>query len=127
MLPAVATFQRTASEILVYTRAAGRGLAAAGAGRPPRGLYLVSASVLGLVFIGLSVRLWMRATPKAAMRLFSYSITYLTLLFVLHGGRRLLQALTDTPDAAPAPTRRCRRAEHRRGRPIASVRCSSGA
>jgi protoheme IX farnesyltransferase len=44
---------------------------------------VVSASVLGLVFIALSIRLWMRATPKAAMRLFSYSITYLTLLFVL--------------------------------------------
>ena len=44
---------------------------------------MVSASVLGAVFIGLAVRLWSRATPKAAMQLFSYSITYLTLLFVL--------------------------------------------
>ena len=29
------------------------------------------------------MRLWRRATPKAAMQLFSYSITYLTLLFIL--------------------------------------------
>jgi protoheme IX farnesyltransferase len=29
------------------------------------------------------VRLWRQATPKAAMQLFSYSITYLTLLFVV--------------------------------------------
>jgi protoheme IX farnesyltransferase len=43
----------------------------------------VSASVLGVVFLALAVRLWRRATPKAAMQLFSYSITYLTLLFVL--------------------------------------------
>jgi protoheme IX farnesyltransferase len=46
-------------------------------------IYLVSASALGLIFIGLAVRLRWRATPKAAMQLFSYSITYLTLLFVL--------------------------------------------
>jgi protoheme IX farnesyltransferase len=30
----------------------------------------------------MSVRLWRSKTPKSAMRLFSYSITYLTLLFV---------------------------------------------
>jgi protoheme IX farnesyltransferase len=46
-------------------------------------IYLVSAASLGLVFVGLAVRLRWRATPKAAMQLFSYSITYLTLLFVL--------------------------------------------
>ena len=34
------------------------------------------------VFVAMSIRLWMQATPKAAMQLFSYSITYLTLLFV---------------------------------------------
>jgi protoheme IX farnesyltransferase len=82
MLPAVATFKRTAQEILVYSvvlvavtlllaYVASLGV-----------IYVVAASVLGLVFIGLAVRLWRRATPKAAMQLFSYSITYLTLLFV---------------------------------------------
>jgi protoheme IX farnesyltransferase len=45
-------------------------------------IYVVSATVLGAVFVAMSIRLWMQATPKAAMRLFSYSITYLTLLFV---------------------------------------------
>jgi len=45
-------------------------------------LYLVSASILGVLFVALAVRLWRRATPKAAMQLFTYSITYLTLLFV---------------------------------------------
>jgi len=83
MLPAVATFARTAREIIMYSvllvgvtlllvPVASLGV-----------IYIVSASSLGLVFIGLAVRLRWRATPKAAMQLFSYSITYLTLLFVL--------------------------------------------
>jgi protoheme IX farnesyltransferase len=83
MLPVVATFARTAREILVYSVVlVGVTLLLA----PVASLgviYLVSASALGLVFVGLAVRLRWRATPKAAMQLFSYSITYLTLLFVL--------------------------------------------
>jgi protoheme IX farnesyltransferase len=82
MLPAVATFKRTAQEILVYSVIlVGVSLLLAWvASLGP--VYVVSATVLGLGFIGLAVRLWRRATPKAAMQLFSYSITYLTLLFV---------------------------------------------
>jgi protoheme IX farnesyltransferase len=83
MLPAVATFVRTAREILIYSvLLVGVTLLLA----PVASLgviYLVSASLLGLVFVGLAARLRWRATPKAAMQLFSYSITYLTLLFVL--------------------------------------------
>jgi heme o synthase len=83
MLPAVATFARTAREILVYSvLLVGVTLLLA----PVASLgviYLVSASSLGLVFVGMALRLRWRATPKAAMQLFSYSITYLTLLFVL--------------------------------------------
>jgi heme o synthase len=83
MLPAVATFARTAREILVYSvLLVGVTLLLA----PVASLgviYVASASVLGLVFVGLAARLRWRATPKAAMQLFSYSITYLTLLFVL--------------------------------------------
>ncbi|HWD51804.1 MAG TPA: heme o synthase [Acidimicrobiales bacterium] len=83
MLPVVATFRRTAMEILAYTvLLVGVSLLLAVVGHLGV-IYVVSASVLGVVFIAMSVRLWMRATPKAAMRLFSYSITYLTLLFVL--------------------------------------------
>ena len=44
--------------------------------------YVVTASLLGAGFIGLAVRLTLHATPKLAMQLFRYSITYLTLLFV---------------------------------------------
>jgi protoheme IX farnesyltransferase len=83
MLPAVATFARTAREILIYSvLLVGVTLLLA----PVASLgviYLVVASLLGLVFVGFAARLRWRATPKAAMQLFSYSITYLTLLFVL--------------------------------------------
>ena len=42
---------------------------------------LVAAVVLGAVFTGFAVRLYQDPTPKRAMRLFSWSITYVTLLF----------------------------------------------
>jgi protoheme IX farnesyltransferase len=81
MLPAVASLKTTASRILSYTLVLW-GLTivfdpVAGMGD----LYLVSAVVLGGIFTGLAVQLTRRATPAAAMRLFSYSITYIALLF----------------------------------------------
>src|SRR5580692_1809991 len=83
MLPAVATFKRTAREILFYSVIlVAVSLLLASVARLGV-IYFVSASALGVIFIGLAVKLWRRATPKAAMKLFSYSITYLTLLFVL--------------------------------------------
>ncbi len=83
MLPAVATFKRTAREILFYSLLLlGVSLLLAAVAKLGV-IYIVSASVLGAVFVALAVRLWRRATPKAAMQLFSYSITYLTLLFIL--------------------------------------------
>jgi heme o synthase len=83
MLPAVATFKRTAREILFYSVVlVGVSLLLAAVARLGV-IYVVSASVLGVIFVALALRLWHRATPKAAMQLFSYSITYLTLLFVL--------------------------------------------
>ncbi|MBA2282184.1 MAG: protoheme IX farnesyltransferase [Acidimicrobiia bacterium] len=44
-------------------------------------VYLGSALVLGAVFMVLAVRLLHDTTPKAAMRLFGWSITYITVLF----------------------------------------------
>jgi protoheme IX farnesyltransferase len=82
MLPAVATFKRTAREILLYSivLVAVSLLLAVVASLGV--IYTVSAAGLGLVFVALAVRLLRQQTPKAAMQLFSYSITYLTLLFV---------------------------------------------
>ena len=83
MMPVVATFRRTAMEILGYTIVM-VGFTFLLAPVAHLGLpYLVAAGVLGAAFIGLAIRLWVRATPKASMQLFSYSITYLTLLFVV--------------------------------------------
>jgi protoheme IX farnesyltransferase len=82
MLPAVATFERTAREILVYSVIL---LAVTLALAPVASLglvYSIVATLSGLTFIGLAVRLRRKASPKAAMQLFSYSITYLTVLFV---------------------------------------------
>jgi heme o synthase len=83
MMPVVATFRRTAAEILAYTLVM-VGLTFALAPVAHLGtLYLVAAGVLGAGFVALAIRLWVQATPKASMQLFSYSITYLTLLFVV--------------------------------------------
>jgi protoheme IX farnesyltransferase len=83
MLPAVATFKRTASEIVLYSVAL-LGVSLVLAAVAHLGLiYVVSALALGGLFVALAIRLWRRTTPKAAMQLFSYSITYLTLLFVV--------------------------------------------
>jgi heme o synthase len=83
MLPAVATLRRTGRDIVLYSLLlVGVSLLLAVVGRLGA-IYVVSASVLGVVFVALAVRLLRRQTPAAAMQLFSYSITYLTLLFVL--------------------------------------------
>ena len=82
MLPVVATLARTARQILLYTVA----LVLVSLVFAPIGhmgaLYLVAAVVLGALFFGHALRLQREETPKAAMALFRYSITYLTLLFV---------------------------------------------
>lgn len=44
-------------------------------------IYTVSAVVLGVVFLGLAIQVLCRPEPALAMRLFGWSITYLTLLF----------------------------------------------
>jgi protoheme IX farnesyltransferase len=81
MLPAVASIEYTSRRMLAYTvvltlvtlllvPVAGTGW-----------IYGVSALVLGLVFIGSVVDLRRHPTPRRAMRVFGFSITYVTLLF----------------------------------------------
>jgi protoheme IX farnesyltransferase len=81
MLPAVASLAATARRIVAYTVA----LWAASLVFAPvggmGGLYLVAAVVLGAIFLLLSIQLLREATPARAMRLFGYSISYVTLLF----------------------------------------------
>jgi protoheme IX farnesyltransferase len=44
-------------------------------------IYGVSAAVLGAIFLGGTIALGRNPTPQASMRLFGFSITYVTLLF----------------------------------------------
>jgi protoheme IX farnesyltransferase len=91
MLPVVATLRRTAGQILLYTVllvAVTVVFAYVGHMGP---LYLASALVLGAVFFAYALKLRRVATPKAAMRLFTYSITYLTLLFAAMAGDVLVR------------------------------------
>ncbi|MGA2519794.1 MAG: heme o synthase [Acidimicrobiales bacterium] len=91
MLPVVATFRRTARQILLYTVV----LVALTVLFAPVGhmgaLYLVSALVLGAVFLVFALRLRSQESTKAAMALFRYSITYLTLLFAAMAGDVLVR------------------------------------
>jgi protoheme IX farnesyltransferase len=91
MLPVVATFARTARQILLYTvlLVAVTVLFSAVGHMGP--LYLVAALVLGALFLVHAVRLRREETPRAAMALFRYSITYLTLLFVAMAGDVLVR------------------------------------
>ncbi len=86
MLPAVVSIKDTATRIVLYTLAlwALTLLFAPVAGMGD--LYLVSAVVLGAVFTWMALRLArnpadQEAAANSAMRLFGWSITYITLLF----------------------------------------------
>jgi len=81
MLPAVASFRTTIRRILAYTVAlwvTSLVFAEVGGMGP---VYLVAAAVLGALFVLHAVRLGLDGTYARAMRLFSYSISYVTLLF----------------------------------------------
>jgi len=92
MLPSVASMKTTASRIIAYTVVLWALTVlfspVAGMGH----LYLLSAIVLGAVFMGLALELRRLATPAAAMRLFAYSITYITLLFGAIAADQLLRS-----------------------------------
>jgi protoheme IX farnesyltransferase len=81
MLPVVATFDETARKIVAYTLV----LWAVSLAFWPLGhmgvIYLGSAIVLGAMFIAKAVKLARSHVPDSAMRLFRFSITYITLLF----------------------------------------------
>ncbi len=79
MLPAVASHQSTSRQITVYTVALWV-ISLAFAPAAHMGLiYIVAATVLGAVFLWYAIALERDGTR--AMRLFHYSITYVTLLF----------------------------------------------
>ncbi len=81
MLPVVASMRTTAMRILLYSLAMwGLSLLftpVAGMGW----VYTSAALILGGIFTGLAVQVLRRPEPDLAMRLFGWSITYITLLF----------------------------------------------
>jgi heme o synthase len=81
MLPAVASMTTTTRQITAYTVVVWATSLAFGAVAHMGPLYWVSAIVLGAAFLVYALRLHFDPTTASAMRLFGYSITYITLLF----------------------------------------------
>jgi heme o synthase len=81
MLPAVAGVRATAVRILGYSLALWGLTILFGAVAHMGVLYLAAALALGGVFTWYAVQLLRSATPERAMRLFTWSISYITLLF----------------------------------------------
>ena len=83
MLPAVASLEQTSRQMVAYTVltlvcATGFGVAAS------MGIiYHLTAIVAGAAFLGLTVRLHRSRSAEGAMRVFSFSITYLTVVFLV--------------------------------------------
>jgi protoheme IX farnesyltransferase len=81
MLPAVVGVRATAVRILGYSLALWALTMLFGAVAHMGAVYLIAALALGAVFTWYAVQLLRSATPERAMRLFTFSITYITLLF----------------------------------------------
>jgi protoheme IX farnesyltransferase len=81
MLPSVASLRTTATRILLYTLLLWGLTLLFGPVAEMGAIYLVAAVVLGAVFTGMAVKLRQDPTTALAMRVFTYSITYITLLF----------------------------------------------
>jgi len=81
MLPSVVSMARTARQILIYTV----GLWVLTLAFAPVGglglIYLISAALLGGVFVARAVDLTRKLTEKAAGAVFKFSLTYVMLLF----------------------------------------------
>ena len=93
MLPAVVSVRAVGSRILVYTLLLWATSVlfspVAGMGN----LYLGAALLLGAVFTWYAYALFRNGTADVAMRLFTYSITYITLLFGAMAADQLLRSV----------------------------------
>src|SRR5579859_1677359 len=97
MLPVVASMKQTTAEIVYYTIALVAVSFLFGPVAHMGWVYMITAAVIGAVFLYLVTRLWGQAqlgvvTGRDAMRVFGYSITYLTVLFVAMAGDVLISA-----------------------------------
>ena len=81
MLPVVASFATTARRIVLYTVILWAMTLLFWPVGEMGDIYLAAAIVLGGLFTWHATQLFRSGTPERAMRLFGYSITYVTLLF----------------------------------------------
>jgi protoheme IX farnesyltransferase len=82
MLPVVRGERETARSIVLYSVVLVAITLLPVLGRTLGLVYLLSALVLGFLFLALALALQRQTTPARARRLFSYSLAYLALLFV---------------------------------------------
>ena len=82
MLPVVSGVAETGRQILLYTILLVAVSLILWAVARMGAIYLGAAVVLGAVFLWQAIRLWREGTGAGAIRLYKYSITYLTLLFL---------------------------------------------
>ena len=81
MLPAVVPFDHAVRQMIGHTVAMVACTLVLAPVADLGALYLVSAVVLGAIFIAATIWLGRNPTPTASMRVFGYSITYVTVLF----------------------------------------------
>jgi len=81
MLPAIVPLDVAARKIIGYTLALVASTLALVPVADLGWLYTAAAVVLGTGFVGGTIALAVRPTPAGSMRVFAYSITYVTLLF----------------------------------------------
>ena len=82
MLPSVASLDETVRHMVGYTVALAATTIALGPVASLGPIYLITAVAVNLGFIVGAVRLGRQPTPSHSMRLFAFSITYVTVLFV---------------------------------------------
>lgn len=81
MLPAVASSTATTVRILVYTAAVVVVSFAVAVSANLGPVYVIAAALAGGAFLWFAWKLHREPTPRVAMRLFGYSITYVTVVF----------------------------------------------
>jgi protoheme IX farnesyltransferase len=92
MLPSVASMRVTSERILAYTLFLWGLTLVFGPVADMGALYLVAATVLGGVFTWLALRLLRSESTADAMRVFGWSITYVTLLFGAMAADQLIRS-----------------------------------
>lgn len=81
MLPAVETAEATVRKMVWYTAVLVAGTLALAPVAHLGWIYLVAAVLLGALFLAGTIDLGRNPTPQRSMRVFAYSITYVTVLF----------------------------------------------